>query len=78
MTHHPAPFGAFAVRIYGRRWLRVTPAPKGPALGWRGYTWTSEVADAGKYGSAMAAEIVAMSMRGCGVEVVDLSGGAVA
>lgn len=49
---------AFAIRLYGKRWLRTTPRPDqdDAANGWRALTWTDDITDAEKWASRDAAE----------------------
>jgi len=48
---------AFAIRLYGKRWLKVTKPHAGSTtpIGWRDVTWTDDVADAEKWPSHGAA-----------------------
>lgn len=43
----------FAIRMYGRRWLKLTKRHQGPteASGWRNLTWTSDPAEAAGWSS---------------------------
>jgi len=71
---HPLPtsHGAFAVRIHGRCWLRVTPnhpLDGTMPLGWRALTWTRGLAEAEKWARREAASRFADKD---GFEVVDL------
>jgi hypothetical protein len=61
--------GSYAVRIYGRRWLRMTPKPAPNAIGHRVITWTKNLAEAEKWNRREAAERFA---ERAGFEVVDL------
>lgn len=56
---------AFAIRLYGRRWLQTTRRPDqdDAANGWRGLTWTNDMAKADKWANRSAAEIFAGTLK---------------
>ena len=61
--------GAHAIRLYGRRWLKMTRDHDYPseadahAKGWRVFTWTDRLDEAEKFLSAEKAERFARAIR---------------
>ncbi len=57
---------AFAIRLYGKRWLRLTPRPgqDDPLNGWRAMTWTDDVTDAEKWADRESAQCFAGKLPG--------------
>ena len=55
---------AFAIRIYGRRWLQTTRRPDQDDAdnGWRALTWTDDIASAEKWATRDAAETFLRSL----------------
>lgn len=49
----------YAIRLYSRRWLRLTPGCERGTTGWRYLTWTADFAEAAKFGSREAADAFA-------------------
>lgn len=49
---------AFAIRLYGKRWLQTTRRPDQDDArnGWRALTWTDDIGSADKWASRDAAE----------------------
>jgi hypothetical protein len=64
---------AFAIRLYGRRWLQTTRRPDqdSDTNGWRGLTWTDDVSRADKWANRSAAEIFAGTLKGL-CEVIEI------
>lgn len=57
---------AFAIRFYGKRWLRMArPADlDDPNNGWRSMTWCEDLTDAVKWASRAAAQKFADTLAG--------------
>lgn len=66
-----APRQAFAIRVHGKRWLKLTKPRTGPtvALGWRAVSWTPDLADAEKWFSRASAGRFLVMLH-CPCEVV--------
>lgn len=68
---------AFAIRMYGRRWLRTTRPHAGSTtpIGWRDVTWTDDVADAEKWSlREMAEDFAAKRLpKHAPFEIVDMA-----
>jgi hypothetical protein len=64
---------AFAIRIYGKRWLQTTRRPDQDDArnGWRALTWTDDVKRASTWADRRAAEMFAETMR-CRCDVADI------
>lgn len=64
---------AFAIRVYGKRWVQMTRRPDqdDENNGWRAVTWTDDVTDAEKWSTRAAAQSFADTLPGR-VEVTEI------
>ena len=74
MTETPARTGCHAIRLYGKRWLKLAKPHTGPSepIGWRSMVWCPDKTDAEKWSTHEAAEHFASGLKGR-FEIVDLA-----